>query len=77
MNLKEKVLYLDANYIEDINTVLILIIILIIVNTFLLIINNIFFKKTINIDDNILKKYDKEKNILNMENYIYQIIIYS
>lgn len=57
---KGKVLYLDANYIEDINTVLILIIILIIVNTFLLIINNIFLK-TINIDDNILKKYDKEK----------------
>lgn len=57
---KGNILYLDTNYIEDINTVLILIIILIIVNTFLLIINNMFLK-TINIDENILKKYDKDK----------------
>ena len=57
---KGNILYLDSNYSEDINTVLIFIIILIIVNTFLLIINNMFLK-TINIDENILKKYDKDK----------------
>lgn len=57
---KGKILYLDANIISDLNISIIFITILILINIFLLFINNIFLK-TINIDENILKKYDKEK----------------
>ena len=60
IELKGKVLYLDASSKDILNTTIILSIVLIIINLFLYIINNIFIK-TINISNEELKKLDKEK----------------
>lgn len=60
IELKGKVLYLDASSKDILNTTIILSIVLIIINLFLYIINTIFIK-TINISNEELKKLDKEK----------------